>query len=78
MPIIKSAKKKMRKDKRITAHNKVLKDNLKALIKSMRKTPTKQNLQGAFSALDKAAKTHLIHPNKASRLKSRLSKHLSA
>ena len=78
MPIIKSAKKKMRKDKRITAHNKVLKDNFKSLVKSMRKTPSKENLQEVYSALDKASKTHLIHPNKASRLKSRLSKHLSA
>lgn len=78
MPIIKSAKKKMRKDKRITAHNKILKDNLKALIKTMRNTPTAENLTQVFSKLDKAAKTHLIHPNKASRLKSRLAKHLSA
>lgn len=73
MPIIKSAKKKMRRDKRVTSLNKNKKDSLKALVKSMRQKPTPQTLQQTFSALDKAAKIHLIHPKKASRLKSRLS-----
>jgi small subunit ribosomal protein S20 len=74
MPLIKSAIKKMRKDKVRTARNKVKRDNLKNLIKKMRQNHTGENLQAVFSALDKAAKTNLIHPNKANRLKSRLSK----
>ncbi|MBI2595220.1 30S ribosomal protein S20 [Candidatus Daviesbacteria bacterium] len=72
MPIIKSAIKKVRKDKKRTMHNKKNKETIKGLIKKMRKTPTAKNLQQVSSSLDKAAKTHLIHPNKSSRLKSRL------
>ncbi len=73
MPLIKSAKKKLRKDRRITEHNRVIKENLKKLVKTARRQPGAENLSNVFSALDKAAKTHLIHANKASRLKSRLS-----
>ena len=74
MPIIKSAIKKVRKDKTRTARNKKRADNLKGLIKKLRISKNAKDLQTAFSALDKAAKVKLIHPNKASRLKSRLSK----
>ena len=74
MPIIKSAIKKLRKDRKRTILNKKKKDNLKTLIKKARLDNTKENLSAVFSALDKAAKVKLIHKNKASRLKSRLSK----
>lgn len=47
---------------------------LKTKIKKMRKSPSAKNLTIAFQALDKAAKRNIIHKNKASRLKSRLSK----
>ena len=77
MPIIRSAIKKVRKDKTRTIRNKKREDALKALIKKVRLTKGAKDLQAVFSALDKAAKVHLIHPNKASRLKSRLSKMLS-
>ena len=74
MPIIKSAIKKVRKDKTRTARNKKRESNLKTLIKKARTSKTAKDLQNVFSALDKAAKVKLIHPNKAARLKSRLSK----
>ncbi len=74
MPIIKSAIKKVRKDKVRTARNQKRELALKSLIKKVRKDKKAENLQAVFSALDKAAKVHLIHPNKAARLKSRLSK----
>lgn len=74
MPIIKSAIKKMRKDKTRTARNAKREDSMKRALKTARKTPNVKNLTAAFSALDKAAKVNLIHLNKASRLKSRLSK----
>lgn len=77
MPIIKSAIKKVRKDKTRTARNKKRELVLKSLIKKARTAKTAKNLQAVFSALDKAAKVHLIHPNKAARLKSRLSKGIS-
>ena len=74
MPIIKSAIKKVRKDKVRTARNKKRAIGLKSLIKKVRISKSAKDLQAVFSALDKAAKVKLIHPNKASRLKSRLSK----
>lgn len=74
MPIIKSAIKKMRKDRVRTARNKKREIALKALIKKARLENSAANLKAVFSALDKAAKVYLIHPNKAARLKSRLSK----
>lgn len=74
MPIIKSAKKKMRQDKKREARNREKEINLKKLIKNMRKNPNSKLLQEVTSVLDKAVKTNLIHFNKASRLKSRLSK----
>lgn len=74
MPIIRSAIKKVRKDKLRTARNKKRELNLKSLVKKARAEKSPKNLQAAFSALDKAAKVKLIHPNKAARLKSRLSK----
>lgn len=74
MPIIKSAIKKVRKDKIRTARNKKREMALKALIKKARTTKSAKDLQAVYSALDKAAKVKLIHPNKAARLKSRLSK----
>lgn len=74
MPIIRSAIKKMRKDKTRTARNKKREVALKSLIKKARNEKSEQSLQAVFSALDKAAKVHLIHHKKADRLKSRLSK----
>lgn len=77
MPIIRSAIKKVRKDKIRTARNKKREFNLKSLIKKVRTTKSSKDLQAVYSALDKAAKVKLIHPNKAARLKSRLSKGIS-
>ncbi|OGE29509.1 hypothetical protein A2867_00890 [Candidatus Daviesbacteria bacterium RIFCSPHIGHO2_01_FULL_40_11] len=78
MPIIRSAIKKVRKDKVRSSRNKKREIALKSLVKKARVSKTAKDLQAAFSALDKAAKVHLIHPNKAARLKSRLSKAVKA
>ena len=74
MPVIKSAKKKLRQDKKRTARNKQLKNLLKAGIKTAQRKPTDENLRKAFKVIDKAAKAKIIHPNKAARIKSRLVK----
>lgn len=74
MPIIKSAIKKVRKDKTRTALNKRRENAMKKLLKEARKNPTAKAVTAVFSAVDKAAKVKLIHPNRAARLKSRLSK----
>lgn len=74
MPIIKQAAKKLRHDHKRSVEIKRVRSRLQKLVKSMRKTPTQKSLTRAFSALDKAAKTHVIHKNKAARLKARLAK----
>lgn len=77
MPIIKSAQKKMRKDKKREAHNNSTENKIKALIKNMRRNPSSEIFGQVSSILDKAVKTNLIHSNRSARLKSRLSKLIS-
>jgi small subunit ribosomal protein S20 len=74
MPVIKSAKKKLRKDKKITAENKHLKSLLKSTIKQAEKKPTEASVKKAIKIIDKITKKKILHKNKASRIKSRLSK----
>jgi small subunit ribosomal protein S20 len=74
MPITAQAEKKLRHDRKRTRVTKKRGANLRATIKLMRKKPSKKALSESFKTLDKAVKTHLIHKNKANRLKSRLSK----
>lgn len=64
----------MRQDKKKTAHNKAIKDNIRALVKTMRRQPSPKTATELASALDKAVKVKFIHKNKAARLKSRLGK----
>lgn len=74
MPIIKSANKKLRQDKKRTLRNKRLESLFKKMVKDAKKNPSKENLQKAASITDKAAKKNIIHKNKAARIKSSLSK----
>ena len=74
MPIIKQAAKKLRHDATVTKRNSRVKTTLKRLIKTVRQKPSQKALTAVSSALDKAAKRRIIHKNKASRLKSRLSR----
>lgn len=72
MPIIKSAKKKLRQDKKRHQVNLVVQAKFKKALKTARTKPTKETIAKAFSEVDTAVKKHIIHINKASRLKSRL------
>lgn len=72
MPIIKSAIKKMRQDRKRTEVNRAKKDSLKKIVKLAEDKPTTENISKAFSALDKAAKVGLIPKGRADRKKSRL------
>lgn len=74
MPVIKSAKKKLRQDKKRTLRNKSLKNLFRKMLKEAKKTPSEKNIKKAVSAVDKAAKKNIIHKNKAARIKSSLSK----
>lgn len=74
MPVTKGATRKLAADKRKTAVNQVVKLAFKEAVAKMRRRPSTKNLAAAYRQLDRAAKTHLIHKNKAARLKSRISK----
>ncbi len=74
MPVTAQAEKKLRRDRKQQVINAAHRAHLRDGVKSMRKKPTKKQLQAVFTLLDKSVKHHIIHKNKASRLKSRLSK----
>jgi small subunit ribosomal protein S20 len=80
----KSALKNIRKSERRRERNKVYRSRARTLIKKTRSLIESGDLeqaqataQLAAKALDKAAKTRVIHPNNAARHKSRLMKRLS-
>lgn len=73
MPITKSAKKVAISSLKKRESNQSRRKNYKSAVKDAR-VEGSTKLSAAFKALDKAAKTGTIHRNKASRLKSRLSK----
>ena len=74
MPITKSAIKTLRQEHRKTLVNQAIKRRVKAALRKALAKPSKNNLSGAFSILDRATKKHFLHKNKASRLKSRITK----
>jgi small subunit ribosomal protein S20 len=74
MPVIKSAKKKLKVDKKRESANKKAKAFIDMLVKKTRKSPTEKNVREAFKAIDKGVKKDIFHKNKASRMKSKLSK----
>ncbi len=74
MPIIAQAAKKLRHDRKRTKQTALAKETLRTVVKAMRKSPSAKALSKAFHELDKAAKRHIIHKNKAARLKSNLAK----
>lgn len=71
MPIIQSAKKRVRVAKKAAVRNSKTKRQFKSALKIFGKKPTSQALSEAQSALDTAAKKGVIHKNKAARLKKR-------
>jgi len=76
MPVTKQAIKKVRADKRKTIYNLRIKKAYKEAVKKYLKSPTEAGLKLVIKTLDRAAKTNVIHKNRAARLKSRLSKKL--
>lgn len=83
MPNTKAAKKALRQSEKRRVENLRQKRELNAILKDFKKTlssdgidAAKAKLSGVYKKLDKAAKGNLITKNKASRLKSRLTKKL--
>lgn len=80
----KSAIKNIRKSERRRQHNKVYRSRARTLIRRTRLLIEQGELEEAqetalmaAKALDKAAKVRVVHPNNASRRKSRLMKQLN-
>lgn len=69
MPIIKSAKKRVRTANKAAIRNSKTKRSLRDALKAFSGTPTAKSHSSAQSALDKAVKKGVIHKNKAARLK---------
>lgn len=81
MPITRSAKKALRQSLRQHAGNLKKKEIYKRLVRDVKgavdtgnKKEAEKLIPQLYRALDKAAKTNVIKKNKASRLKSRLSR----
>jgi small subunit ribosomal protein S20 len=81
MPTTKSAKKELRKSKKLAFINKIQKKNIKETIKNIHKSLEGSNIEEAqklvkkvVSLLDKAAKRKIVHKNVAARKKSRVFK----
>jgi len=84
MPTKKAAIKHLKQTKIITARNKAVKVNIKKAVKDARKylalkdkAKAAEAVAKASKILDKAAQNKIIKKNKASRLKSRLSRQLN-
>lgn len=72
MPIIKSAKKRVRVARKATVRNVKTKRSLKAALKSFLGKSTAASHSKAQSALDTAAKKGVMHKNKVARKKRQL------
>ena len=78
MPILKNAKKALRSSQRKALVNRRVRSRAATALKVVRKEPTLEGVKAAFSAIDRAVKSHMFHRNKAARLKSQISKLLPA
>lgn len=77
----KSAQKRARQTIKITEHNKkykaLIKGSLKRTLTDTDKSSAEEQVKKTTQILDRAATKGIIHKNKASRLKSRITKHLN-
>lgn len=77
MPVIKSAIKKLRQDKRRTAANDRIRREVDiAVSKAKKETKDFAVIAQAYSAIDKAAKQGIFEKNKAAHMKSSLAKNV--
>ncbi|MCK5135600.1 MAG: 30S ribosomal protein S20 [Bacteroidales bacterium] len=76
-----SAKKRIRQTESKRVKNKYYARTTRSAVKKLRETTDKKAATEQYSAvvsmLDKLAKNNIIHKNKASNLKSKLSKHVN-
>lgn len=70
MPVTKSAANALRQATKRTIVNKSKTVALKAELKILKKTKSPKSLPKIYSIVDKMVKTHVVHKNKAKRIKS--------
>jgi small subunit ribosomal protein S20 len=78
MANIKANQKSVRQTLRRAEHNKIVRTRLKSLVKGLTGANVAASASQVASAADKAAKSGVIHRNKANRIKARLAKKLAA
>ena len=78
MPVTKTAKRALRVSDRKALRNKDIRMNLDIAVRVAKKSKKAGDVQKASSLADRAAKKDVIHTNKASRIKSALSRLLQA
>jgi small subunit ribosomal protein S20 len=84
MPNIKSAKKRVKVSTKETLRNKMVRSNMKTLIKKAEKAVAENSaekdviVKAAVKAVDKASAKGVIHKNNAARKKSQIAKKLNA
>ncbi len=78
MPNIKSAKKRVKVIAAKTLQNKMIKSNLKTVIKAADAEKSHEAVKLAIKKVDQACAKGLMHKNKAARKKSQLAKKLNA
>jgi small subunit ribosomal protein S20 len=74
MANLKSSQKDIRRIASRTERNRAVKSRLKTLRKKLVAEPTDENKSTYASALDKAAKSNIVHPNKVAREKSKIAR----
>jgi len=74
LPTHKSVEKRVRTNEKANIRNTAIKSRIKTLVKKTEASSDEASLKEVVSSLDKAARKGVIHPNKASRIKSRLTR----
>jgi small subunit ribosomal protein S20 len=74
VPVIKSAIKKLRRDRKREKDNDQFRSELEHAIKLAKKQKSQAAVTKAVSLIDKSVKKNLMHKNKAARVKSSISK----
>ena len=78
----KGSLKRIRQDKVKTAHNKYYAKTMRNAVRKLRATTNREEAVALYpkvqKMLDKLAKMHVIHANKAANLKSSLNQHVNA
>lgn len=77
----KSSEKRIRQESKRKVHNKYFSKTARNAVKKLRNTAEKEAagelLPKVSSMIDKLAKKHIIHHNKAANIKSKLAKHVN-